>query len=86
MIPIGDDNSDLRIRPFVTWLLLAANVFVFVVLQGLGTNERFTHGLRDGARGDPDGHETSRRRSRCATSTAGRSARSRSRRRPSPST
>jgi membrane associated rhomboid family serine protease len=42
MIPIGDDNTDLRIRPFVTWLLLAANVFVFVVLQGLGTNERFT--------------------------------------------
>jgi membrane associated rhomboid family serine protease len=42
MIPIGDDNTDLRIRPFVTWLLLAVNVFVFVVLQGLGSNERFT--------------------------------------------
>jgi membrane associated rhomboid family serine protease len=42
MIPIGDDNSDLRITPIVTWLLLAANVFVFVFLQGLGSNERFT--------------------------------------------
>ena len=42
MIPIGDDNSDLRIRPVVNWLLIAANVFVFVVLQGLGSNERFT--------------------------------------------
>ena len=42
MIPIGDDNSDVRIRPVVTWLLLAANVFVFVFLQGLGRNERFT--------------------------------------------
>jgi len=42
MIPIGDDNSDLRIRPVVNWLLLAANVFVFVFLQGLGSNERFT--------------------------------------------
>jgi membrane associated rhomboid family serine protease len=42
MIPIGDDNSDRRITPFVTWLLIGANVFVFVLLQGLGTNERFT--------------------------------------------
>ncbi len=42
MIPIGDDNSDRRIRPVVNWLLLAANVFVFVFLQGLGSNERFT--------------------------------------------
>jgi membrane associated rhomboid family serine protease len=42
MIPIGDDPTDLRIRPYVTWLLLAANVFVFVVLQGMGSNERFT--------------------------------------------
>jgi membrane associated rhomboid family serine protease len=42
MIPIGDDNSDRRITPFVTWLLIGANVVVFVLLQGLGTNERFT--------------------------------------------
>jgi membrane associated rhomboid family serine protease len=42
MIPIGDDNSDRRIQPVVNWLLIAANVFVFVVLQGLGSNERFT--------------------------------------------
>jgi membrane associated rhomboid family serine protease len=42
MIPLGDDNSDRRTTPFVTWLLIAANVFVFVALQGLGGNERFT--------------------------------------------
>ncbi len=42
MIPIGDDNSDRRITPFVTWLLIGLNVFVFVVFQGLGSNERFT--------------------------------------------
>ncbi len=42
MIPIGDDDSDRRTTPFVTWLLIAANVFVFVALQGLGRNERFT--------------------------------------------
>ncbi len=42
MIPIGDDDSDRRSVPFVTWLLIAANVFVFVVFQGMGTNQRFT--------------------------------------------
>ena len=42
MIPIGDDNSDRHRTPFVTWLLIALNVFVFVVLQGMGSNERVT--------------------------------------------
>ncbi|HEY1250992.1 MAG TPA: rhomboid family intramembrane serine protease [Thermoanaerobaculia bacterium] len=42
MIPIGDDNSDRRLTPVVNWMLIAANVFVFVVFQGLGTNQRFT--------------------------------------------
>jgi membrane associated rhomboid family serine protease len=42
MIPIGDDNSDRRTTPIVNWMLIAANVFVFVVFQGLGTNQRFT--------------------------------------------
>jgi membrane associated rhomboid family serine protease len=42
MIPIGDDNSDRRLTPVVNWLLIAANVFVFVVFQGFGTNQRFT--------------------------------------------
>jgi membrane associated rhomboid family serine protease len=42
LIPIGDDNSDRRITPLVTWMLIGINVFVFVVLQGFGSNERFT--------------------------------------------
>lgn len=42
MIPIGDDNSDRRTTPFVTWILIAANLFVFVALQGMGSNQRFT--------------------------------------------
>jgi len=42
MIPLSDDNSGRRTAPLVTWGLIAANVFVFVFLQGLGTNERFT--------------------------------------------
>ncbi|MGH9369820.1 MAG: rhomboid family intramembrane serine protease [Thermoanaerobaculia bacterium] len=42
MIPISDDNTGRQTTPFVTWALIAANVFVFVFLQGLGSNERFT--------------------------------------------
>jgi membrane associated rhomboid family serine protease len=42
MIPIADDNTDRQTTPFVTWGLIAANVFVFVFFQGFGRNERFT--------------------------------------------
>ena len=42
VFPVGDDNSDRRSFPFVTIALLAANIFVFVVLQGMGANEKFT--------------------------------------------
>jgi membrane associated rhomboid family serine protease len=43
MIPIGDDNSDRRTRPVVTWVLIALNVIVFVFFQGFGRNESFTY-------------------------------------------
>jgi membrane associated rhomboid family serine protease len=43
MIPIGDDNRDRRTTPFVTWSLIALNVFVFIVFQGFGANQRFTY-------------------------------------------
>jgi membrane associated rhomboid family serine protease len=43
MMPIGDDNSDRTITPIVNYLLIAINVAVFVFLQGLGSNERFTY-------------------------------------------
>ncbi|HEY6064559.1 MAG TPA: rhomboid family intramembrane serine protease [Thermoanaerobaculia bacterium] len=43
MLPIGDDNTGRTITPIVNYLLIAANVAVFVFLQGLGTNERFTY-------------------------------------------
>jgi membrane associated rhomboid family serine protease len=42
MIPISDDNSGRRTTPVVTWALIAANAFVFVFLQGVGSNQRFT--------------------------------------------
>ena len=43
MIPIGDDNTGRTRTPYFTYLLIAANIAVFVFLQGLGTNEPFTY-------------------------------------------
>ncbi len=43
MLPIGDDNTGRTIQPFVNYALLAANILVFVFLQGMGSNERFTY-------------------------------------------
>jgi membrane associated rhomboid family serine protease len=43
MIPIGDDNSGRTIDPFVNYLLIAANIAVFVLFQGMGGNDRFTY-------------------------------------------
>jgi len=43
MIPIADDDSDRRLTPFVNYLLIAANIAVFVLLQGMGSNDRFTY-------------------------------------------
>jgi membrane associated rhomboid family serine protease len=43
MIPIGSDESDLRARPIVTYLLIAANVFIFLFLQKFGADRRFTY-------------------------------------------
>lgn len=42
ILPLGDDNTDRRITPVVNYVLIALNIFVFVFLQGLGSNERFT--------------------------------------------
>jgi len=43
MIPIGDDNTDRTRTPYLTWVLIAANVAVFIFFQGFGANERFTY-------------------------------------------
>ncbi len=42
VFPISDDNSDRRIFPAVNVGLIVVNVLVFVLLQGMGTNEAFT--------------------------------------------
>jgi membrane associated rhomboid family serine protease len=43
VFPIGDDDSNRGSVPIVNYLLIAANVLVFVFFQGLGTNERFNN-------------------------------------------
>ena len=43
MLPIGDDDSDRRIAPMINYLLIAVNIIVFVFLQGMGADEKFTY-------------------------------------------
>jgi membrane associated rhomboid family serine protease len=43
MMPIGDDNSGRTLAPIVNLTLIALNIAVFVLLQGMGTNDRFTY-------------------------------------------
>lgn len=38
MFPIGDDNSSRTITPYVNYLLIALNIFVFIFVQGIGSN------------------------------------------------
>lgn len=43
MFPVGDDNRDRTTFPFINYLLIALNIFVFVFLQGCGSNQKFTY-------------------------------------------
>jgi len=43
MLPIGDDNRDRTTTPFTNYLIIAANILVFLFLQDFGTNEIFTY-------------------------------------------
>jgi membrane associated rhomboid family serine protease len=43
VFPIRDDNTGRTRTPYVTYALIALNVFVFVFFQGLGANDRFTY-------------------------------------------
>ncbi len=44
MIPLSDDNSGHTIRPYINYLLIILNVFVFVYFQRFGTDTAFTNG------------------------------------------
>jgi membrane associated rhomboid family serine protease len=44
VFPIGDDNTGRATTPLVNYVLIAANVLVFVLFQGLGTEDnKFTY-------------------------------------------
>lgn len=43
MFPISDDNRDRTITPYVNYALIALNVLVFVLFQGIGSNREFTY-------------------------------------------
>jgi membrane associated rhomboid family serine protease len=44
LLPIGDENVKGAPPAWVTYLLIIANLVVFFVFQGAGTNEEFTYG------------------------------------------
>jgi len=43
VFPLYDDNTDRQITPLINYAIIALNIFVFVVLQGLGSNDQFTY-------------------------------------------
>ena len=43
VFPLYDDNSDRQTTPYINYAIIALNIFVFVVLQGIGSNEQFTY-------------------------------------------
>jgi len=43
VLPLWDDNTDRQTTPIVNYAIIALNIFVFVVLQGLGGNDQFTY-------------------------------------------
>jgi membrane associated rhomboid family serine protease len=43
VFPLYDDNEGRTTAPIVNYILIALNIIVFVFLQQLGTNDRFTY-------------------------------------------
>ena len=43
MFPIGDDNSDRTITPYINYAYIAVNILVFVLLQQIGSNDEFSY-------------------------------------------
>ena len=43
VFPLYDDNTDRHSTPFVNYAIIALNIFVFVVLQKLGSDTDFTY-------------------------------------------
>ena len=45
LLPIGDDNRDRHITPFVNYILIALNILAFVFWQGMGESIPVTFGF-----------------------------------------
>ncbi|MGN6492409.1 MAG: rhomboid family intramembrane serine protease [Agriterribacter sp.] len=43
LLPIGDDNSDRTITPYINYTLIAVNILVFIFFQGFGNDLAFTY-------------------------------------------
>jgi membrane associated rhomboid family serine protease len=43
MFPIGDDNSEITIKPIVNYAFIGVNVLVFLLLQQIGSNDAFSY-------------------------------------------
>ncbi|MFZ9794007.1 MAG: rhomboid family intramembrane serine protease [Gemmataceae bacterium] len=43
IMPLYDDNEDRKTTPIINYLIIALNVFVFVMFQNFGENDRFTY-------------------------------------------
>ncbi|MGI8812619.1 MAG: rhomboid family intramembrane serine protease [Pyrinomonadaceae bacterium] len=43
MFPIGDDDTDRTITPYVNYAIIGVNILVFVLLQQLGNNDSFSY-------------------------------------------
>jgi membrane associated rhomboid family serine protease len=43
IFPISDDNTGRVALPYVNYILIAINLLVFIFLQGLGSNDKFTY-------------------------------------------
>lgn len=43
LFPIADENQDRKTTPVVNYVLILINLLVFVFLQGVGSNEKFTY-------------------------------------------
>jgi len=43
IMPIGDDNTGRQTIPVANYILIALNVLVFLVFQGMGANDAFTY-------------------------------------------
>jgi membrane associated rhomboid family serine protease len=57
IMPIGDDNSDRRMLPFVNIGFIIVNILMFVFFQGMGENQKFTFSFSTVPREIVTGHD-----------------------------